>query len=206
MGDACIELKNIKYQTMLLNSNSKVDSQINNTENLDSILEKESIENRKKPWSKLGTSVKIRKINQFTTHYDFDVKLNPKEKEELREYLKKAVEKKKLQRAKDVVYDVSSGKIKSIPGLSYDKKKKRFTLRRIDKKNSTLKGLAQKRNQKTKRKKVKTHHNNDESVKKEKKVKIKKEKKVKIKKEKKVKIKKEKKVKIKKEKKVKIKE
>ena len=80
MGDACIELKNIKYQTMLLNSNSKVDSQINNTENLDSILEKESIENRKKPWSKLGTSVKIRKINQFTTHYDFDVKLNPKEK------------------------------------------------------------------------------------------------------------------------------
>ena len=27
MVDECVELKNIKYQTMLLNSNSKVDSQ-----------------------------------------------------------------------------------------------------------------------------------------------------------------------------------
>ena len=159
MSEECQELKNIKYQTMLLNSNSKVDSQKIPTENLDSILEKESIENRKKPWSKLGTSVKIRKINQFITRYGCESKLNPKEKLDLKSYLRTAVEKKKLQRAKDVVYDISSGKIKSIPGLSYDKNKKRFTLRRIDKKNSTLKGLAQKRNQKTKRKKLQLQQN-----------------------------------------------
>ena len=155
MVDDCVELKNIKYQTMLLNSNSKVDSQKNNTANLDRILEKESLENKKKPWSKLGTSVKIRKIGQFVIKYGKELNLTPKEKVELKTYLKAAVIKKKLQRAKDVVYDISSGKIKSIPGLSYDKKKNRFTLRRIDKKNSTLKGLAQKKNHKTKRKKGK---------------------------------------------------
>jgi len=178
MGDECVELKNIKYQTMLLNSNSKVDSQINNTENLDSILEKENIENRKKPWSKLGISVKIRKINHFIERYNSENKLNPKEKEELKNYLKTSVQKKKLQRAKDVVYDISSGKIKSIPGLSYDKNKKRFTLRRIDKKNSTLKGLAEKKNPKTKRKKVKIYlkKKEDNKIKKKEDNKIKKKK------------------------------
>ena len=155
MTDECVELKNIKYQTMLLNSNSKVDSNKNNTENLDSILAKESLENKKKPWSKLGISVKIRKINFFIAHHNWETKLTPKEQEELASYLKTAIQRKKLQRAKDVVYDVSTGIIKSIPGLTYNKTKKRFTLRRIDKKNSTLKGLGEKNKPKTKRKKVK---------------------------------------------------
>ena len=161
MSDECVELKNIKYQTMLLNSNSKVDSEKNNTENLDSILAKESIENKKKPWSKLGTAVKVRKINYFISHYDWETKLTLKEQEELKTYLKTAVQRKKLQRAKDVVYDVATGRIKSIPGLTYNKNKKRFTLRRIDKKNSTLKGLAEKKKPKTKRKKVKIHKKKD---------------------------------------------
>ena len=155
MSDECIELKNIKYQTMLLNSNAKVDSEINNTQNLDLILENENIENKKKPWSKLGTSVKIKKINTYIQTYGTTQKLNTKEKADLKLYLQKAIERKKLQRTKDVVYDISIGEIKSIPGLTYDKKKKRFTLRRIDKKNSTLKCLAQKKNHKTKRKKPK---------------------------------------------------
>ena len=94
-------------------------------------------------------------VNHFVINYGKQLSLTPKEKVELKSYLKTAITKKKLQRAKDVVYDASSGKIKSIPGLSYDKKKNRFTLRRIDKKNSTLKGLAQKKKHKTKRKKGK---------------------------------------------------
>ena len=61
MTDECVELQNIKYQTMLLNSNSKVDSQTINTVNIDFLLEKENNENKKKPWSKLGTSTKIKK-------------------------------------------------------------------------------------------------------------------------------------------------
>ena len=96
MSDECVELKNIKYQTMLLNSNSKVDSEKNNTENLDSILAKESIENKKKPWSKLGTSVKVRKINYFISQHDWETKLTPEEQEELKTYLKTAVQRKKI--------------------------------------------------------------------------------------------------------------
>ncbi len=42
-------------------------------------------------------------------------------------------------------YDVKTGRIKAIPGLTYNKNKHKYTLRRVDKKKSTLKGLAPKR-------------------------------------------------------------
>ena len=58
-----------------------------------------------------------------------------------------------MQRTKDVIYDVDKGIIKSIPGLTFDKNKKKFTLKRVDKKNSTLKGLPMKHRKKTQRKK-----------------------------------------------------
>jgi hypothetical protein len=55
------------------------------------------------------------------------------------------LDRKKLQRVKDVTYDVKTGRIKAIPGLTFNKNKHKFTLRRVDKKKSTLKGLAPKR-------------------------------------------------------------
>ena len=41
MSNECIELENIKYQTMLLNGNSKITSNNANTGNIDLFLEKE---------------------------------------------------------------------------------------------------------------------------------------------------------------------
>ena len=44
-----------------------------------------------------------------------------------------------MQRAKDIIYDSKTGKIKSIPGLSVNKTSNKFTLKRVDKKKETLK-------------------------------------------------------------------
>ena len=63
-----------------------------------------------------------------------------------------SLEKKKLQRTKDVIYNVSTGKITKIPGLIFNKVKNKFSLKRVDKKRSTLKGLAPKSNKKKKKK------------------------------------------------------
>ena len=41
MSEDCMELQNIEYQTMLLNSNSKVTSNKEDTLNIDGFLEKE---------------------------------------------------------------------------------------------------------------------------------------------------------------------
>jgi len=150
MTDECQELKNIKYQTMLLNGNSKIDSNKQNTENLEDFLEKENASNKKQPWSKLGRSTKLKKITLFVNEYSEEHKLSIKEKKLLSAYLILCLLKKKLQRVKDVIYDVKNEKIKTIPGLKFNKIKKKFTLRNLDKKKSTLKGLAPKRKKKNK--------------------------------------------------------
>ena len=145
MTDECPELKNIKYQTMLLNSHGEIDSAKRTTENIDDYLQKEKALSKDKPWNKLGKATKLRKISEFVTEYTLEQGLSGRQAVILHRYLNGCLEKKKLQRVKDVIYDSVGGKINSIPGLAMNKAANKFTLRRQDKKRSTLKGLAPKR-------------------------------------------------------------
>ena len=65
------------------------------------------------------------------------------------DFLKDSLDKKELLRVKDVIYDKNTGIIKDIPALHYIKSNKHFTLKNIDKRISTLKSLAPKKNQGT---------------------------------------------------------
>ena len=152
MTDDCIELKNIKYQTMLLNNNSKIDSEKQDTIDIDKLLETDKKLNKSKPWSKIGKSTKSKKIKLFIKSFSIENGLKPGQVIKLTSYLMISLEKKKLQRTKDVIYNVSTGKITKIPGLIYNKVKNKFSLKRVDKKRSTLKGLAPKSNKKKKKK------------------------------------------------------
>ena len=60
-------------------------------------------------------------------------------------FLKDSLDKKKLSRVKDVIYDKITGIVKEIPALIYTKSNKHFTLKNIDKRVSTLKSLAPKK-------------------------------------------------------------
>ena len=140
MSDECVELKNIKYQTMLLNGNHKIDSSKKNSDNLLDFLNKESELNSQKPWNKLGKGTKIKKLNEYAEKYSKEHKYSQSKQESLREYLLKCLDRKKLQRIKDIIYDKVKGEIKTVPGLIFQKNK--FTIKRGDKKNNTLKGLA----------------------------------------------------------------
>ena len=152
MPEECAELQNIKYQTMLLNNNSTVMSSRTDTEQLGDYLTKESEENKKKSWSKLGKSSKMKKLSSFINQYVIQHNLAKQDKQELRRYLLVCMERKKLHRVKDVIYDMEQGMIKSIPGLSFDTIKHKFTLKRVDKKKSTLRDLAPKRKTRGKKK------------------------------------------------------
>ena len=67
------------------------------------------------------------------------------------DFLKDALEKKKLQRIKDIIYDKQTGVIKEIPGLVFVKQKKHFTFRIVNEKRvSTLKSLGPKKSSKNK--------------------------------------------------------
>ena len=68
------------------------------------------------------------------------------EKTHLVKFLKDCLDRKKLQRVKDVIYDKTLGEIKDIPALSYNKSNNHFTLKNMDAKRvSTLKSLPQKK-------------------------------------------------------------
>jgi len=142
-NDECIELKNMKYKSMLLKGNFNVmkDETVTNA-NIDSILEKEKNQSKSEPWSKVDKTIKINKLREFSEKFGKEQNLSEKEIESLRSFLLSNLDQKKLLRAKDVLYDKTSGEITSIPCLVYIPAVKKFTLKRCEKRQSTLKSLA----------------------------------------------------------------
>jgi hypothetical protein len=141
--DECVELKNIKYKTMLLCSGiPKIETKSSNDlSNLEKFLENEKNNNKIEPWSKLDKTMKTKKLIQYVNRYKTENELSDDEEKLLVIFLKDCVDKKKLIRVKDVIYDKDTGSIKNIPALMYNKQKKHFTLKNIDKRLSTLKNL-----------------------------------------------------------------
>jgi hypothetical protein len=144
--DQCVELKNIKYKTMLLNGNPMKETKSSeNLSNLDKFLEDEKNVNRNEPWCKLNKTIKTKKLIDFVDIYKQTAELDEEEQALLIVFFKDSLERKKLQRVKDVVYDKTNGQIKEIPALTYIKANKHFTLKNMDKRVSTLKSLAPKK-------------------------------------------------------------
>ena len=143
MSKECQELKNIKYKSMLLNGNSDIIKETkNNVSTIDDILEKEKLNSKSEPWSKLDKTVKLMKLRKFADTYTKENSLSSKDVKALNIFLSSSLNNKKLQRSKDVVYDKNTGVIKAIPCLHLNKTTKKFTLKRCEKRQSTLKSLA----------------------------------------------------------------
>ena len=145
--DECIQLKNIKYKTMLMNGKQIQETKSeDNLNSLDKFLENEKKINVNEPWCKLNKVEKIKKFNIFAENYKEKNNLSDEEYQLLIVFLKDVVDRKKLSRVKDVVCDKITGNIKDIPSLAYIKNNKHFTLKNIDKRVSTLKSLPPKKN------------------------------------------------------------
>ena len=144
--DECQELKNIKYKTMLLNGAPLHETKSSNDiSNLEKFLEDEKINNSNEPWCKLNKSIKTKKLIEYVEIYKKDKNLDENEAKNLVAFLKDSLDKKKLCRVKDVIYDKINGVVKEIPALTYTKSSKHFTLKNMDKRVSTLKSLAPKK-------------------------------------------------------------
>jgi len=144
--EECIDLKNIKYKTMLLHGAPlKETVSLNDLSNLEKFLEDEKNNNQKEPWSKLDKTVRTKKMLSFAEDYCKEKELDETESDLLIQFLKDCLDKKKLSRVKDVVYNKETGLIKDIPGLFYNKSSRHFTLKNVDKRVSTLKSLPPKK-------------------------------------------------------------
>jgi len=145
-SNECPELTNIKYKTMLLNGVPFVDNKrTDDLSNLDKFLANDKINNVNEPWCRLNKTIKTRKLQEYVKLYAEEHKLSTEEITLLMAFLRECIERKKLARVKDVVYDKETGTIKDIPSLQYIKSTKHFTLKNLDKRVSTLKSLAPKK-------------------------------------------------------------
>jgi hypothetical protein len=153
--EECQELKNIKYKTMLLNGVPLQETKSeNDISNLDKFLEEEKNNNSNEPWCKLNKTIKYKKLLEFVEFYKKTKNLNEEEAKILSLFLKDSIDKKKLFKVKDVIYDKENGIIKEIPALTYSKLNKHFTLKNIEKRISTLKSLAPRKSNGTYRNKI----------------------------------------------------
>jgi len=147
------DLTNIKFQTMLDPKNFKNDSNQNITE-IDTLLNTEMTTHKQEQWTKLDKTDKMKRIDYYIQNsLKEKLKLSDEEAENIRKYLMSCIDCKRLKNC-DIVYDRIKGEITNIPNL-VPNKQRRFTIKR-EKKTSTLKSLAPKKNRQTKRKSPKS--------------------------------------------------
>ena len=116
-----------------------------NLSSLDKFLENEKNNNANEPWSKLDKTVKTKKLLAFAEKYRSEQSLSDGEYSKLVAFFKDCLDKKRLQRVKDVVYDKDTGEIKEVPALHFNKPTIHFTLKNMDKRISTTRSLAPKK-------------------------------------------------------------
>ena len=155
-----IDDENIKYRKMLLNKNK--DKTINEVPNptkesirendIDNILENETKKNKEEPWNRLDKTLKIEKLDKFVSQYAIQNKLKKADIDQLKYFLRDSLDKKWLSKQRDVVYDKQTGIVSEICNLVFNKVSRKFTLKRCEKRISSLKSLAPK---KTKKKSIK---------------------------------------------------
>jgi hypothetical protein len=140
----CQDLKNIQYKTMLLNgTTSDIAPQVNdNTNDIDKFLEKEKKQNKKVAWARLDRTQKLNKIFDFVDSYSVKNNLSVKENDELKNYLTVALDRKKLQKVSEIKYNKDTSIIDDIPVLIFNTINRKFTLKRSDKRSSTISSLG----------------------------------------------------------------
>ena len=142
----CNELKSIKYKSMLMNGIAWPEKKnSSNLTSLDKFLENEKNTNANEPWSKLDKTAKLKKLILYADNYKTENELSQEEYNKMVAFFKDCLDKKKLQRVKDVVYDKDNVSIKEIPALHFNKSNTHFTLKNIDKRVSTIRSLAPKK-------------------------------------------------------------
>ena len=113
---------------------------------LDTLLENEKQINKQDTWTKLDKTVKTQKLHSFAEKYGKDHTLPIKDIKGLKTFFSDCLDKSRLQKTKDVIYDKDKGIITSIPALHFNTTNRAFTLKNLDiKRVSTLKSLTPRR-------------------------------------------------------------
>jgi hypothetical protein len=134
----CKEYNALNYRTLIHTGSTLHTSSVETTEeSLSNFLNADMDKNRKGIWSKLTKTSKIIKIKKYIKDISQSYNLTPEEATKTTNLLTKMMERKKLSKNNELVYNQESGHIESIPGLTFNKITRLFSL--VADKPSTLK-------------------------------------------------------------------
>jgi len=109
---------------------------------IDNLLEREKNHNKTESWNKLDKVVKTQKLHAFAEKYGRDHGIPAKDVKTLKQFFVECLEKNKLSKTKELIYDKETSEIVNIPSLFFQPATHHFTLKNIDPKRvSTLKAL-----------------------------------------------------------------
>jgi hypothetical protein len=131
----------------MFSNHLKVDSyKEDSITDIDTLLDNEKLHNKSESWNKLNKTMKIQKLHNFAEKYGKDQGYSAKEVKQLKRFFCDSLDRDKLQKTKDVIYNKNTHEIDSVPGLFYNPTARHFTLRVMDTKRvCTLKSLTPKR-------------------------------------------------------------
>ena len=134
---------------MSTNSNEDVSNDF--IKSIEDEAEKTSKLNPTPTWNKLTKIGKKNKLYQYAERYAVENTYNANDLKMLKMFFLKTLDKGKLNKIKEVNYNVETQEIVSVPGLFFNQTTKNFTLRNMDPKHvSTLKSLPSPKNTKVK--------------------------------------------------------
>ena len=139
--EECQELRNIRFRS---GSGTSVAPEAASEEAsaVEAILDTESSERRCRPWSRLDPAVRARKLHDYAEVLIAEQSLDAHQAESLKEAFRMGAQRRRLERARDVQYDRTTEAVVAVPNLIYNQTSRRYTLKRSDKRVSTLKSLA----------------------------------------------------------------
>lgn len=118
---------------MLLNGNNRdiaPSAEHSDLTNIEDILDRERGREQKEPWNRVDKTAKVQKLLMYADVVASREKLSKQDKLSLRVQLIAYLDKKLLQRNRDVTYNKEDGLITDIPALEWASSPNRFTLRR----------------------------------------------------------------------------
>ena len=133
------------------NSNLNKTSQHKSEEDINTFLNEEKNSWKLVSWNKLNKNTKLELLLKWANKHSKQEKFNKEKTKKLKSFIKESLEKKQLQRVKDVCYNKETNEITSIPNLICNNEE--FYLKNLDKRVTTSKCLGPLKKNKTLKKK-----------------------------------------------------
>lgn len=134
----CKEYNALNYRTLIHTGTTLHSNTVETTEeSLANFLNDDMDKNRKGVWSKLTKTAKIMKLKKYMKDLGESHHLTTEEVTKTTNVIIKMVERKKLSKNNELVYNQENGNIETIPGLVFNQTTRNFTL--LSDKPSTLK-------------------------------------------------------------------